>query len=235
MPNGEVGHRSKDTILRVVQVQIYKLILKKQLKMSKNRVIVYIDGFNLYFGMQDAGIENSKWLNIKSLIESYLTHNQELIEIKYFTSRITNQPGKQKRQTTYLEALETSGVTIIYGLYKAKDIECNNCGHNWSVSNEKMTDVNIATHLLLDAFEDKYDTAILISGDSDLVPPVKAIHKHFNKKTVSVFFPPNRHNVTVAGAAKGSQIIGKKKIKDHQFSLNITKKDGYILTKPESW
>lgn len=235
MPNGEVGHRSKDTILRVVQVQIYKLFLKKQLKMSKNRVIVYIDGFNLYFGMQDAGIENSKWLNIKSLIESYLTHNQELIEIKYFTSRITNQPGKQKRQTTYLEALETSGVTIIYGLYKAKDIECNNCGHNWSVSNEKMTDVNIATHLLLDAFEDKYDTAILISGDSDLVPPVKAIHKHFNKKTVSVFFPPNRHNVTVAGAAKGSQIIGKKKIKDHQFSLNITKKDGYILTKPESW
>lgn len=235
MPNGEVGHRSKDTILRVVQVQIYKLFLKKQLKMSKNRVIVYIDGFNLYFGMQDAGIENSKWLNIKSLIESYLTHNQELIEIKYFTSRITNQPGKQKRQTTYLEALETSGVTIIYGLYKAKDIECNNCGHNWSVSNEKMTDVNIATHLLLDAFEDKYDTAILISGDSDLVPPVKAIHKHFNKKSVSVFFPPNRHNVTVAGAAKGSQIIGKKKIKDHQFSLNITKKDGYILTKPESW
>lgn len=235
MPNGEVGHRSKDTILRVVQVQIYKLFLKKQLKMSKNRVIVYIDGFNLYFGMQDAGIENSKWLNIKSLIESYITHNQELIEIKYFTSRITNQPSKQKRQTTYLEALETSGVTIIYGLYKAKDIECNNCGHNWSVSNEKMTDVNIATHLLLDAFEDKYDTAILISGDSDLVPPVKAIHKHFNKKTVSVFFPPNRHNVTVAGAAKGSQIIGKKKIKDHQFSLNITKKDGYILTKPESW
>jgi uncharacterized LabA/DUF88 family protein len=235
MPNGEVGHRSKDTILRVVQVQIYKLFLKKQLKMSKNRVIVYIDGFNLYFGMQDAGIENSKWLNIKSLIESYLTHNQELIEIKYFTSRITNQPGKQKRQTTYLEALETSGVTIIYGLYKAKEIECNNCGHNWSISNEKMTDVNIATHLLLDAFEDKYDTAILISGDSDLVPPVKAIHKHFNKKTVSVFFPPNRHNVTVAGAAKGSQIIGKKKIKDHQFSLNITKKDGYILTKPESW
>lgn len=235
MPNGEVGHRSKDTILRVVQVQIYKLFLKKQLKMSKNRVIVYIDGFNLYFGMQDAGIENSKWLNIKSLIESYLTHNQELIEIKYFTSRITNQPGKQKRQTTYLEALETSGVTIIYGLYKAKDIECNNCGHNWSISNEKMTDVNIATHLLLDAFENKYDTAILISGDSDLVPPVKAIHKHFNKKTVSVFFPPNRHNVTVAGAAKGSQIIGKKKIKDHQFSLNITKKDGYILTKPESW
>ena len=52
--------------------------------MIKNRVIVYIDGFNLYFGMVDAGIDNCKWLNIKSLIDSYITHNQELIQIKYF-------------------------------------------------------------------------------------------------------------------------------------------------------
>ena len=43
--------------------------------MLKNRIIVYIDGFNLYFGMVDAKIENSKWLNIKSLIDSYITHN----------------------------------------------------------------------------------------------------------------------------------------------------------------
>lgn len=203
--------------------------------MIKNRVIVYIDGFNLYFGIVAAGIENCKWLNIKSLIDSYITHNQELIEIKYFTSRITNHPSKQKRQTTYLEALETTSINIIYGLYKAKNIECNNCGHNWSISNEKMTDVNIATHLLLDAFNDNYDTAILISGDSDLVPPIKAIHTHFHKKAVSVFFPPERHNITVAGAAKGSQIIGKKKIKDHQFPQTITKNNSYVLTKPESW
>lgn len=203
--------------------------------MIKNKVIVYIDGFNLYFGMLDAGIENSKWLNIKSLINSYITHNQELIEIKYFTSRITNSPSKQKRQTTYLEALDASGVQIIYGLYKAKDIECENCGHNWSISNEKMTDVNIATHLLLDAFNNKFDTAILISGDSDLVPPIKAIHNQFNNKVVSVFFPPERHNNTVAGAAKGSQIIGKKKLKDHQFPSTVTKKDGFVLKKPDNW
>lgn len=203
--------------------------------MEKNRVIVYIDGFNLYFGMLDAGFENCKWLNIKSLIDSYLTHNQQLITIKYFTSRITNSPSKQKRQTIYLEALESTGVEIIYGLYKAKNIECENCGHNWSISNEKMTDVNIATHLLIDAFKNNYDTAILISGDSDLVPPIKAVHNNFSNKAVSVFFPPERHNNTVSGAAKGSQIIGKKKIKDNQFPDKVNKKDGFILTKPESW
>lgn len=205
------------------------------MEQKKNRVIVYIDGFNLYFGMMDAGFNHCKWLNIEKLVWSYLTANQELIEIKYFTSRITNNPQKQKRQTTYLEAIETTEVKIIYGLYKAKLIECENCGHNWNISNEKMTDVNIATHIIIDAFHDKYDTAILISGDSDLVPPIKAVHQNFPNKVVSVFFPPNRHNNTVAGAAKGSQIIGRKKLSDSQFEENVKKKDGFILHKPDDW
>lgn len=202
---------------------------------KKNRVVVYIDGFNLYFGMMDAGFNHCKWLNVEKLIRSYLSANQILVEIKYFTSRITNNPQKQKRQTTYLEAIETTEVKIIYGLYKAKSIECENCGHNWTISNEKMTDVNIATHLIIDAYQDKYDTAILVSGDSDLVPPIKAVHQNFNNKVVSVFFPPNRHNNTVANAAKGSLIIGRKKLIDSQFDENIKKKDGFILHKPSDW
>jgi uncharacterized LabA/DUF88 family protein len=201
----------------------------------KNRVIVYVDGFNLYFGMIDAEFTHCKWLDVDKLIKNYLKSNQELIEIKYFTSRITHNPEKQKRQTTYLEALETTKVKIIYGLYKAKNIECENCGHNWYVSNEKMTDVNIATHLIIDAFQNKYDTAILISGDSDLVPPIKAVHENFPKKAISVFFPPKRHNNTVAEVAKGSQIIGRKKLIDSQFELKVIKKDGYILQKPSNW
>lgn len=202
---------------------------------EKNRVIVYIDGFNLYFGMIDAGFSRCKWLNVEKLVRSYLTENQELVEIKYFTSRITNNPQKQKRQSTYLEAIETTEVKIIYGLYKAKKIECGNCGHNWNISNEKMTDVNIATHLIVDAFHDRYDTAILISGDSDLVPPIKAVHQNFPNKVISVFFPPNRHNNTVAGAAKGFQMIGRKKLLDNQFDSEVLKCDGYKLFKPVEW
>ncbi len=205
------------------------------MEQKKERVIVYVDGFNLYFGMKDAEFLNCKWLNIEKSVLNYLKYSQELVEIKYFTSRITNHPEKQKRQNTYLEAIETTNVKIIYGLYKAKKIECENCGHTWHVSNEKMTDVNIATHLIIDAFQDKYDVAILISGDSDLVPPIKAIHTNFPKKVISVFFPPNRHNNTVAEAAKGSQIIGRKKLVDSQFENEIVKKDGYILHKPTRW
>lgn len=200
-----------------------------------DRVEVFVDGYNLYFGIAESGFLHSKWLNISTLINSYLTPNQKLISIKYFTSRITNSPAKQKRQTIFLEAIESTGIQIIYGLYKAINIECNNCGHTWSISNEKMTDVNIATHLILDANADKYDTAILISGDSDLVPPIKAVHSNFPGKTVSVFFPPNRHNNTVAAAAKGSLIIGRKRIIENQFPEKVTKTDGYILHKPAEW
>ena len=200
-----------------------------------NRVMVYVDGFNLYFGMVEAGLNQCKWLDINKLIIDSVTSNQQVVGIKYFTSRVSNNPPKQKRQILYLEALETTGVKIIYGLYKAKEIECNNCGHGWQISNEKMTDVNIATHLLTDAFTDIYDTAILISGDSDLVPPIKAVHQYFPGKAISVFFPPERHNNTVALAAKGSMSLGRKKLTNNQFSEEVQKPDGYKLNKPAEW
>jgi uncharacterized LabA/DUF88 family protein len=98
-----------------------------------------------------------------------------------------------------------------------------------------MTDVNIATHIILDAYQDRYDMAMLISGDSDLVPPIKAIHENFKKKRVFVVFPPKRHNSSVALVAKGSMMIGRKKLVDSLFDEEVPKKDGFILKKPKEW
>ncbi|MDP2423508.1 MAG: NYN domain-containing protein [Bacteroidales bacterium] len=98
-----------------------------------------------------------------------------------------------------------------------------------------MTDVNIATTLIMDAFQDKYDMAMLISGDSDLVPPIKAIHANFPNKRVFVAFPPSRHNIAVKKVAKGSMTIGRKKLFDAQFPQEVISKTGYILRKPSEW
>jgi hypothetical protein len=57
---------------------------------------------------------------------------------------------------------------------------------------EKMTDVSVATAMLVDAFTDKFDAAFLISGDSDLAPPIQAIRNYFTNKRVIVIFPPKR-------------------------------------------
>lgn len=210
-------------------------MIETTISKKKERIIVYVDGFNMYFGMLDAGFDYCKWLNLKLLAENLLKPNQEIIAVKYFTSRVGNNPDKQKRQTTYIEALESVGVAIFYGHYQTDSVECLRCSNIWPKYNEKMTDVNIATHMLVDAYQDNYDCAMLISGDSDLVPPIRAVHDNFKQKRVFVAFPPKRHNQTVALVAKGSMTIGRKKIVDSQFDKEIIKKDGYKLTKPNDW
>ncbi len=202
---------------------------------KKERIIVYVDGFNLYFGIKEAGYNNCKWLDIYKLVNSFLKTNQVLIEIKYFTSRVSNNPDKQKRQSTYIEAIETTGIKVIYGHYQTGSIECKRCGTIWLTYNEKMTDVNIATQMIMDAYKDKCDMAMLISGDSDLVPPIKAIHENFKQKRVFVAFPPKRFNSSVSIVAKGSLTIGRKKLIDSQFSNKVIKSNGFVLKKPKEW
>jgi uncharacterized LabA/DUF88 family protein len=205
------------------------------IKPKNERVVVYIDGFNLYFGIINAGFGKYKWLNLKSLSENILRPDQELCGIKYFTSRVSNNPDKQKRQTTYIEALETVNIRIYYGNYQSDTVECRLCKNIWPVYHEKMTDVNIATQIIIDAYQDKYDMAMLISGDSDLVPPIKAVHEYFPKKRVFVAFPPKRHNSSISLVAKGSMTIGRKKLAECQFDSEIKKRDGFVLKKPKEW
>ncbi len=203
---------------------------------NKNeKVIAYIDGFNLYFGMKQSS-NDTLWLNIQQLVKSLLKPNQTLIYTYYFTSRVRNSPQKEYRQKVYIEALETlKDFKIVYGHFQSQTEICRKCGHTYPYANEKMTDVNIAVSMMEDAFHDKYDTAFLITGDSDLVPPINSIHILFPAKRVFVAFPPNRFNVSVKNVAKGSLMIGRKKLKDAQFPDSVNKSDGYVLNKPIIW
>jgi uncharacterized LabA/DUF88 family protein len=201
----------------------------------KEKVIAYVDGFNLYFGMVEAGFSYCKWLDLKQLVQNLLKPYQDLIEVKYFTSRVSNNPDKQKRQSLYIDALQSIGVKIIYGNYQDGNVTCLRCGHIWKSAKEKMTDVNIATAIIIDAYKDEYDTAMLISGDTDLVPPIREVHAIFKDKRVIIAFPPKRHNKVLAIAAKGSFVIGRKKLTDSQLDDEIISLTGYKITIPISW
>ena len=138
------------------------------------KVIVYIDGFNLYFGLKSRGWARFLWLDLNKMAQSLLKSNQTLVRVKYFTSRIRLPHDKSARQNTFLEVLETlPNLDIFYGNYQINKRTCRNCGAIDHVKNEKMTDVNIATEMLTDAFLGKFDTALLISADGDLTTPVK--------------------------------------------------------------
>lgn len=197
------------------------------------KVSVYIDGFNLYFGLRSK-YPKSKWLDVYKLSENLLKENQKLIDVKYFTAMVSNNPEKEERQRKYISAIKTTETKIIYGHYKSKSINCFRCKHTWIDNEEKMTDVNISVEMIIDAIENKIDKAILISGDSDLIPPVNTLITKFNKKVI-VAFPPNRHNVSVKNNATTSMILGKNTIKKSQFDEKLLLENKYEIQKPIEW
>jgi len=217
-------------------------------KKSNFRVIAYVDGFNLYFGLKESRYKRFYWLNIQDMVLRLLREYQTLVSTKYFTSRISgpvkgdfsklaqNLESKRCRQATFLEALETlDEFTIFYGHYLRKKVKCFGCNRIWNDHEEKMTDVNLATEMLTDAFEDKFDTALLISADSDLVPTVKAIKRLFPEKSVVVFFPPSRFSAQLKKVADYQLTIGRRTLAKSQFPDQIVKADGHMLERPKQW
>lgn len=206
--------------------------------MSKSiqRICVYVDGFNLYFGMRSKFGNPVKWLNIYKLAESMLRENQKIQSVKFFTAHIKGI-NKQKiaRQNSYLSALGTTPIKIITGQYQVQKTRCKQCRKTSYTSEEKMTDVNIAVHMLTDAIEDNYDTAILVSGDSDLTPALAALRKHFPEKQIILAFPPNRKSKNLLQYASTHFVLGKQKLLDAQFEVEIPLPNGYILRRPKAW
>jgi uncharacterized LabA/DUF88 family protein len=200
------------------------------------RVIAYVDGFNLYFGLKGKGWHRYYWLNIRLLVENLLRRNRRLLLTKYFTTRITSPPDKVRRQSTYIEALETlDDFQIFYGTYQLNPRKCRSCGFEDEVPKEKKTDVNIGVEMLKDAYRDRFDVALLVSADGDLVPVLEAMRELFPNKEIVIAFPPKRWSIHLANLADNSFAIGRRIIAKSLFAEEVRKPDGYILRCPPSW
>jgi uncharacterized LabA/DUF88 family protein len=202
----------------------------------RKRVIAYIDGFNLYFGLRSAGWKRYYWLNLQTLARNLLKADQELVFTKYFTSRVSYPTEKERRQSTFIEALETlSDFRIYYGHYQANPQRCSKCNNKVIIPNEKMTDVNIAVEMLSDAYQDLFDVALLISADSDLTAPILAIKNLFPQKRVIVGFPPQRYSAQLQKLAHGFIQIGRANLAKSVFPDEVQKADGFVLQRPTEW
>jgi len=202
---------------------------------KRERVIVYIDGFNLYFGLRERKWYRYMWLDLKQLSHRLLKTNQKVILTKYFTSRVSSPKDKADRQNTFLEALGTlPKFQIFYGNYQINSRKCMHCGKYDRIPNEKMTDVNIATEMLSDAFLDRFDTALLISADGDLETPVQKIAKTAGKRIV-VVFPPNRYSFKLQQVATATMIMGRGPLATSLLPKKIKKPDGFVLERPAKW
>ena len=200
------------------------------------RVITYVDGFNLYFGLKSKKWQRYYWLNLSLLAINLMKPYQKHVSVKYFTSRIVQPPPKHQRQLAYLEALETlPDLSFFYGKYQHNPHSCPNCGYIETIPNEKMTDVNIAVELLADAYQDKYDTALLISADSDLTAPIEKVRQLFPQKKVVCAFPPDRSSKQLKQVSSAYFTIGRMVLATSQFADQVFSKSGYPLPRPATW
>ncbi|MFO0935724.1 MAG: NYN domain-containing protein [Gemmataceae bacterium] len=169
--------------------------------MSKRRqqtVIAYVDGFNLYYGLLYAKYTKLKWLDLLALSNRLVGVNQTVVEVNYFTSLINDPEDKRLRQLNYVNALIAhSGCHVIKGNYVRNIVICKQCGFQQLFHSEKMTDVNIASKLITDSIERRSDVALIVSGDSDLVPAIIASKRICPERKILARFPPERPRITL--------------------------------------
>ena len=208
------------------------------MKAKKQRVIVYIDGYNLYYGMRSAYKSQYKWLDLQALSESLLRPDMTLTAVKYFTAITKSLTHSKQRQAIYLKALQAhcNKLEIHYGRFLFKPQKCQKCEEQYIIPEEKKTDVNIACQILNDTHLDYYDRCYIVSGDSDLVPPLQIIKEnHPNKQTV-VAHPPHRKSIELCEAASdGWFAISKQKLKNSQLPEKVISLHGGELLKPTEW
>jgi len=149
---------------------------------------VYVDGFNLYYGCLKG--TSHKWLDLDALCRTLLPNNQ-LHRIRYFTARVKarDDPLAPVRQDLYLQALSTLphvsthlGHFLVTKTRMALATPPPAGPRTVEVlkTEEKGSDVNLATYLLADAFRGDCQTAVVITNDSDLAEPIRVISQELS-------------------------------------------------------
>ncbi len=200
------------------------------------RVIAYIDGYNLYYGLRSKGWKRFYWLNIQVLANQFLKPHQSLVLTKYFTTVVKQPEDKRRRQAVFLDALQTlSNFQIYYGQFLSETIVCRRCGHTYTTYHEKMTDVNISVELMADASKNNLDTALLISADSDLAGVIATVQNLFSPKRVIAVFPPGRTSFALKQASSGVLHIGHIELSKSLFPERVVGSDSVVLRRPTQW
>ena len=207
------------------------------------RVNVYIDGFNFYYGV--ARGTPYRWLDLGKLSEGLIRKEDEVHRIRYFTARVRSTAASV-RQNTYLRALETvPDLSIHEGHFLTHAVTLPLTDGTGMArvdrTEEKGSDVNLASYLLFDAFDQDFETALVISNDSDLVFPVSEVRRRFDV-AVGVAAPvyhADRHPTQALVRATDFNVhITRKRrklLRTSQFPNPVIDAEGRAIYKPAEW
>jgi uncharacterized LabA/DUF88 family protein len=157
------------------------------------RVIVFIDGSNFYHGLKESfGHARADFRRFCDLV---CGSDRRLVHVHYYNValRQADNPEQYAGQQRFFGQLRLIPyLTVHLGrlVDRHKEETCPKCSEAYTVEyqTEKGVDVQIASHMLVNAFDNQYDTAILISQDGDFAPVVAEILR-LNKQVENADFP----------------------------------------------
>lgn len=205
---------------------------------------VYIDGFNLYYRAVKG--TQFKWLDLRKLAET-LFPRDTISGICYFTAIVVprpNDPTQPQRQQAYLRALTTlSGFQLHLGTFRSgiqrRPLAYPVAGVDEYVqvkySEEKGSDVNLATRLLVDGFKREYEQAVVISNDADFASAMRYVKDDLGLHVALVNPDSQRPSPkALTEAATYVKRLRKSHLRQSQLPDTLTDDVGTIV-KPPSW
>jgi uncharacterized LabA/DUF88 family protein len=149
------------------------------------RVAIYIDGSNLYYKLKDLGIKNITYFEYGNLAEYLAGKSRTVVAKRYYIGAVRAKGGDEKAIR-----MQENQVRLFNHLRSKSDgfsIKLGYLMKNDGIYHEKGVDVKMAVDLLVGAYENMYDTAILVSSDTDLIPAIQKI-KHLGKEVEYIGF-----------------------------------------------
>jgi len=203
--------------------------------MAKIRGNAYIDGFNLYHSTLQHTHPDCRWLNLFELSRRLINpDNEEIREVYYFSALASWLPEKAKKHLLYIHALRTVGVKDILGKFSLRERKCPACSSYYQAHEENKTDINIAINLLGDAVADKFDTALILSGDSDLAPVTTKLRQLCPNKRIGIIIPQGQSAMNLKQNADFFKKIQTKDLKKSLLPQKVNYNDVFI-TAPDGW
>ena len=203
--------------------------------MEKQKVIVYIDGFNFYYGLRKNRWRKYYWLDFVKLFETFMRPNQELVAVKYFSARV-DDVDKSLRQNALFQANQmNTKFKLILGKYLKKKFKCKNCNFQNDTFEEKESDVRIATQIVADAFRKNCDISIVVSADSDMIPAIELAMEE--NHPVFSYFPPFQRSSAIESMFTSVIKLERyeNRFKNSLLPDVVTLKNGFLLNIPDKW
>lgn len=166
-------------------------------------------------------------------------NNAQLVGVYHFTAiakhLLAFDPGIERRHRAYIDCLRDTGVAVEIARFKKKKILCPHCNRNITRWEEKETDVAIGCKLLDICYRDLCDTIIIVSGDTDIVPAVRAAQQMFPSKRIGFLLPYKRHNNELINLTPIHFLIGQATYGRFQFPDPYVTSNGRRIAKPPDW